>query len=139
MAPIVGSRPFAAGAALLLGLESLLAALGVHAAWLSLAALVLVPGLALAPLLPARVRTSPVAVLAAAPALGSAASSVLLVSLSSAGASLNGTVVRLSLAGLVVAGLLLPWPEAGRRLSRADLPVAGGLALALAAGALLQQ
>jgi hypothetical protein len=135
----VGNRPFAAGAALLVALESLLALLGAHAAWLSLAALVLAPGLALAPLLPARVRDSPVAVLAAAPALGFAASSVLLVSLSSAGASLNGTVVRVAIAGLVLAGLLLPWPEAGRRLARADLAVAGGLGLALAAGVLLQQ
>ena len=139
VARTVASRPFAAAAALLVALESLLATLGAHAAWLSLAVLVLAPGLALAPLLPARVRASPVAVLAAAPALGFAASSVVLVSLSSAGASLNGTVVRLGLAGLVVAGLLLPWAEAGRRLSRADLPVAGGLGLALVAGALLQQ
>jgi len=135
----VGNRPFAAGAALLVALESLLAAVGVQAAWLSLAVLVLAPGFALAPLLPARVRAGPVAVLAAAPALGFAASSVLLVSLSSAGASLSGTVVRLAMAGLVVAGLLLPWPEAGRRLARADLHVAGGLGLALAAGVLLQQ
>jgi hypothetical protein len=136
---MVGSRPFGAGAGLLLALESLLAAFGAHAAWLSLGVLILAPGLALAPLLPSRVRASPVAVLAAAPALGLAASSVVLVSLSSAGASLNGGVVRLGLAGLVVAGLLLPWPEAARRLSRADLPAAGGLGLALAAGALLQQ
>jgi hypothetical protein len=139
VARTVASRPFAAGAALLLALESLLAALGAQAEWLSLAVLILAPGLSLAPLLPTRVRASPVAVLAAAPALGLAASSVLLVSLSSVGASLNGTVVRLALGGLVVVGLLLPWAEAERRLSRVDLPVASGLGLALAAGALLQQ
>src|SRR5919108_519133 len=60
-----------------------------------------------APLLPARVRRSPVATLACAPALGLAASSVLLVSLASAGASLDGVVVRLALATVVVGGLLV--------------------------------
>src|SRR5690242_17050068 len=51
---------------------------------LSLAALVLAPGLALLPLLPARVRRHPLAALAAAPALGFAAMSVLLISISRA-------------------------------------------------------
>ena len=116
-----------------------MASLSVGAPWLSLTALVLAPGLALAPLLPARVRTSPVATLACAPALGIAASSVLLVSLSSAGASLDGAVVRIALAAMVLVGLLLPWPEADRPPERADLPVAGGLLAALALGVLLQQ
>src|SRR5919109_1698640 len=139
MARRVGERPLAVGGLLLVGLEALVASLNVGAPWLSLTALVLAPGLALAPLLPARVRTSPVATLACAPALGIAASSVLLVSLSSAGASLDGAVVRIALAAMVLVGLLLPWPEADRPPERADLPVAGGLLAALALGVLLQQ
>jgi 6-pyruvoyl-tetrahydropterin synthase related domain len=139
MARRVGERPLAVGAALVVGLEALVTSLGARAPWLSLLALVLAPGLALAPLLPARVRTSPVATLACAPALGLAASFVLLVSLSSAGASLDGTVVRVALAGLVLAGLLLPGPESARPPGRADLRVAGGLLAALALGAVLQQ
>ena len=53
--------------------------------------------------------------------------------------SLDPTAIRLALAAIVACGLFLPWPEAARFLDRADLPVAGGLALALALGALLQQ
>jgi hypothetical protein len=139
MARRVGERPLAVGALLLVGLETLVASLNVRAPWLSLTALVLAPGLALGPMLPARVRTSPVATLACAPGLGLAASSVLLVSLSSAGASLDGEVGRIALAGLVLVGLLLPWPEADRPPGRADLPVAGGLLAALALGVVLQQ
>ena len=135
----VGNRPLAVTAALLVGLDALADALGADAAWLSLAALVLAPGLALAPLLPAPIRRSPVAVLAAAPALGFAASSVLLVTLSSVGISLDATAIRSTLAAVVAVGFLLPWPEAGRPLGRSDLPLAGGLALALGIGALLQQ
>jgi hypothetical protein len=139
MARRVGERPLVVGAALLVGLEALVSSLDARAPWLSLLALVLAPGLALAPLLPARVRTSPIATLACAPALGLAASVVLLVSLSSAGASLDGAVVRVALAGVVLAGLLLPGPESARPLGKVDLPVAGGLLAALALGALLQQ
>ena len=129
----------AVGAGLIVALEALLGSAGASAPLLSLAALALAPGLALAPLLPARVRESPMSVLAAAPVLGFAASSVLLITLASAGISLDPTAIRLALASLVAAGLLLPWPEAARPPSRADLPVAAGLALALALGALLQQ
>jgi hypothetical protein len=139
MARRVGDRPLAVGALVVVALDALVASLSVGAPWLSLTALVLAPGLALAPLLPARVRTSPVATLACAPALGIAASSILLVSLSSAGASLDGAVVRIALAAMVLVGLLLPWPEADRPPERADLPVAGGLLAALALGVLLQQ
>ena len=139
MARRVGERPLAVGAALLVAVEAFVASLGAPAPGLSVLALVLAPGMALAPLLPARVRRSPVATLACAPALGLAASSVLLVSLASAGASLDGVVVRLALATVVVAGLLLPWPEADRAPGRADLRVVGGLLAALALGAVLQQ
>ena len=139
MARRVGERPLAVAAALIVALEALLGVAGAPAPLLSVAALTLAPGLALAPLLPARLRDSPLAVLAAAPALGFAASAVVLITLSSAGVSLDATAIRLALAGLVVAGLLLPWPEAVRGLGRADLAPAGGLALALALGAALQQ
>src|ERR671910_2426419 len=139
MARRVGERPLAVAAALIVALEALLGAAGAPAPLLSVAALTLAPGLALAPLLPARLRDSPLAVLAAALALGFAASAVVLITLSSAGVPLEATAIRLALAGLVVAGLLLPWPEAARGLGRADLAPAGGLALALALGAVLQQ
>ena len=139
MARRVGERPLAVAAALIVAIEALLGVAGAPAPLLSVAALTLAPGLALAPLLPARLRESPLAVLAAAPALGFAASAVVLITLSSAGVSLDATAIRLALAGLVVAGLLLPWPEAARGLGRADLAPAGGLALALALGAVLQQ
>jgi hypothetical protein len=139
MARRVGERPLAVGAGLIVALEALLGSAGASAPLLSGAALVLAPGLALAPLLPARVRESPLAVLAAAPVLGFAASSVALITVASAGVSLDPTAIRLALASLVAAGLLMPWPEAARLPSRADLPAAGGLALALALGAVLQQ
>jgi hypothetical protein len=135
----VGERPLAVGAALLVALEALFASLDARTPWLSLLALVLAPGLALAPLLPARVRTSPAATLACAPALGTAASSVLLVSLSSVGASLDGALVRFALAGLVLGGLLLPWRETAHPPTMADLRVAVGLLAALGLGAVLQQ
>jgi hypothetical protein len=89
----VGRRPLAVCAVLLVALEALLAALGAGAPWLTLAALLLAPGLALAPLLPARVRGSPVAVLASAPMLGFAATAVLIVSLSSSGVALDGLLL----------------------------------------------
>src|SRR5829696_8276832 len=139
MARRVGERPLAVGAGLIVALEALLGSAGASAPLLSGAALVVAPGLALAPLLPARVRESPLAVLAATPVLGFAASSVTLITLASAGVSLDPTAIRLALAAIVVCGLLLPWPECARLPGRADLPAAGGLALALALGAVLQQ
>jgi hypothetical protein len=138
MARRVGERPLAVGAGVIVALEALLGSAGGSAPLLSVAALVLAPGLALAPLLPARVRESSLSVLAAAPALGIAASSVVLITLASAGISLDPTTIRLALAALVAVGLLLPCPEAARPPGRADLPVAAGLALALGVGALLQ-
>ena len=122
-----------------MALEALLGSAGASAPLLSVAALVLAPGLALAPLLPERVRESSLSVLAAAPVLGFAATSVLLITLASLGVTLDATAIRLALGGLVAAGLLLPWPEASRPLARVDWPVAAGLALAVGLGALLQQ
>jgi hypothetical protein len=118
--------------------EAALAILGAEARLLSLLALVVAPGLALVPLLPARVRDSVPAVLAGAPALGLAASTVGLISLSSAGVALDGTSVRLLLAGLVIVGLALPGSDPVG-LAREDALVAAGLAAALVVGALLQR
>jgi hypothetical protein len=123
----------------IVALEALLGSAGASAPFLSIAALVLAPGLALAPLLPARVRESPLSVLTAAPVLGFAASSVLLITLSSAGISLDPTAIRLALASVVAVGLFLPWPETFRPLDRSDWRTAAGLAVALALGAVLQQ
>jgi len=139
MARRVGERPLAVGAGLIVALEALLGSAGASAPLLSVAALVLAPGLALSPLLPARVRESPLSVLAAAPVLGFAASSVVLITLASAGVLLDPTAIRLALASVVAAGLLLSGPEAARPPGRGDLPVAGALALALAFAAVLQQ
>src|SRR5262245_60346819 len=139
MARRVGERPLAVGAGVIVALEALLGSAGASAPLLSVAALVLAPGLALAPLLPARVRETPLSVLAAAPVLGFAASSVLLITLASVGITLDATAIRLALGSLVAVGLFLPWPESSRPLSRADWPAAAGLALALGLGALLQQ
>src|SRR5215211_1214300 len=139
MASRVGERPLAVGAGVIVALEALLGSAGASAPLLSVAALVLAPGLALAPLLPPRVRETPLSVLAAAPVLGLAASSVLLITLASVGITLDATAIRLALGSLVAVGLFLPWPESSRPLSRADMPVAAGLALALGLGALLQQ
>jgi hypothetical protein len=123
----------------IVALEALLGSAGASAALLSVAALVLAPGLALAPVLPARVRENSLSVLAAAPVLGIGASSVLLITLSSAGIPLDPTAIRLALGSVVAAGLLLPWPEAFRPPGRADCPAAAGLGLALVLGAVLQQ
>jgi hypothetical protein len=123
----------------IVALEALLGSAGASAPLLSVAALMLAPGLALAPVLPARVRESAPSVLAAAPVLGFAASSVLLITLASVGVTLDATAIRLALGALVAVGLFLPWPEASRPLSRADWRVAAGLALALGLGAVLQQ
>ena len=123
---------------MIVALEALLGSAGASAPLLSLAALVLAPGVALAPLLPARVRESSLSVLAAAPVLGFAASSVLLITLASLGVTLDATAIRLALGAVVALGLLLPWAEASRPLGRADWPVAAGLALALGLGAELQ-
>jgi hypothetical protein len=139
MARRVGERPLAVGAGVIVALEALLGSAGASAPLLSVAALVLAPGLALAPLLPARIRESPLSVLAAAPVLGLAASSVLLITLASVGITLDATAIRLALGSLVAIGLFLPWPETSRPLGRVDWPAAAGLGLALALGALLEQ
>jgi hypothetical protein len=120
-------------------IEALVALLGGHAPLLAALVLLVAPGLALAPLLPERVRRDLLTTLAAAPALGFAASSVALITVSSIGLPLNALVTRLTVAALVAAGLAVPGrPEPLLRLRREDALVAAGLLLAVAAGIVLE-
>ena len=96
----------ALSAVAIVAIEALLGAAGASTPLLSVAALALAPGLALAPLLPARVRESPVAVVAACPALGFAAAAVALITVASLGASLDGASVADVAPG---AGIVLLW------------------------------
>ena len=140
MARRVGERPLAVGAGVIVALEALLGSAGASAPLLSVAALVLAPGLALAPLLPERVRESSLSVLAAAPVLG------LRGELGPADharqprhhARRNRDPARARRAGR---GRPRSCPGRKRhgRSPRTDWPVAAGLALALGLGALLQQ
>jgi len=131
-------RPLGTIAVLLAGIEASLAAAGAHAPVLS-AALLLAPGLALAPLLPERLRRSPTATVASAPALGAAASSVLLISASSVGVPLTGTATRLCVGALIVLGIaLLRGPDYSGRLDRPALYGALGLAAAVVLGLVLE-
>jgi hypothetical protein len=139
VAPGLVQRPLRLAAVLLVALEALVGALGGRSPVLSLATLALAPGLALSPLLPARVRESPLGVLAAAPTLSFAAVSVPLISIASAGIPLTATSVRLMLAALVVLGALLPGSDPGWSRSRGDGLILAGLGLALVAGVLLER
>jgi hypothetical protein len=134
----LAARPLALAALALVAADAAFALAGLDAALLSLAALLLAPGLALVPLLPKRISAAPVAALAAAPALGFATIATALISLSSAGVQLDGTSVRITLAALVLAGLALPGDEPPR-FERADAFAALGLGGALVAGYVLQR
>jgi hypothetical protein len=117
-------------------LEAALAAAGEPSAGLAAAALTVAPGLALVGLAPARLRGRPLALVAAAPALGFAASSVVLISMSRVGIPIDAWSSRGALALIVVVGLLLPGAPVRTR------PVlsweAIGLGVALVAGVVLQ-
>ena len=104
-------RPLWLVAATLALLEFLIAAAGGRFPLLSGMLLCVSPGLALTPLLPAAARRSWGATLAAAPALGYAASSVLLVTMASLGVTLSGAAIRLA-----------PRPAARRRAGAAVGP-----------------
>ena len=122
-----------------MAVEALIALLGGHAPVLAAAVLLVAPGLALAPLLPERARRDLVTALAAAPVLGFVASSVALITAASIGLTLDGVVIRLVEAALVVVGLALPGrPEPALRLRREDLLMAAGLLVAVAAGIVLE-
>ncbi len=116
--------------------EALLALAGARAPVFTAAAL-LAPGFALTPLLPASARRSWMAALAAAPALGAAVACTALITVASVGIPLTGTSCRLTLAALVLVGLLAlrgdePRPE------RAGLVPGLVLLLALAVAGVLQ-
>jgi hypothetical protein len=132
----IQTRPLAIAGAVLVAVEALIALLGGHSPPLAALVLLLAPGLALLPLLPARARADFVTALAAAPALGFAASSIGLITVASIGLPLDGVVVRLVAAVLVAAGLLLRGAEPEVRL--AEPLVALGLLVAIGAGLLLQ-
>jgi hypothetical protein len=132
----LASRPHVWLAAALLAVEAAVAGAGERSAGLAAAALILAPGLALSGLAPARLRARPLALFAAAPALGFAASSVVLISMARVGVPIEGWTCRLALAGIVLAGFLVPDSRVETR------PVlaweAAGLTLAVAAGVVLQ-
>ena len=133
-------RPLALIGAALALLEFAIAAAGGRFPLLAGLVLVLSPGLALVPVLPARARESWAATVAAVPVLGFAASSVLLVTLASTGVPLTGLSIRLALGALIAAALLLlPAREPRHRLGYEDAWAIAGLLAALFAGILLQE
>jgi hypothetical protein len=131
----LAARPFGLAGA---GLVVLAAAFGGRAPLLAVLALCAGPGLALLPVLPLQVRESPVAALAAAPALGAAATMVALISLSSADVRIERATVLAVLCVLVLVGLVLPGADPIRIQGRKAAAGAAALALALAGGAVLQ-
>lgn len=132
-------RPWALAALAVVFTEAAIAVLGGSFPALTAVALLLAPGLALLPLLPARALDHPIAAIAAAPALGFAAAAVVLVSVAAAGVSLDGTSVRIALGAIVLIGLLAF--KKGEPVSPVS-PAAGyagvGLVAAVLAGLLLQ-
>jgi hypothetical protein len=119
--------------------DALVALLGGHSPPMAIAVLILAPGLALLPLLPAHARVDIVTALAAVPALGFAASSCALITASSAGLPLDALVIRLVPALLVGTGLALRGDEPVVRMNRARAITAVGLLAAVGAGILLQE
>jgi hypothetical protein len=132
----IQTRPLALAGAGLVAVEALIALLGGHSPPLAVLVLLLAPGLALLPLLPERARADLVTALAAAPALGFAASSIGLITVASIGLPLDGVVIRLVPAALVAAGLALRGPEP--ELALGEPLVALGLLAAVGAGLVLQ-
>jgi hypothetical protein len=116
--------------------DALLAVAGHPSRLVALAVLFVAPGLALARLLPIGVRTRALALAAAVPALGFAASSVAFITVARVGVRLDGTSTRMVVAAIVLAGLLaLPLPEPVQRPEWTEVVL---LATALGAGILLQ-
>jgi sugar lactone lactonase YvrE len=119
--------------------EALIALLGGHVPMLAAFVLIVAPGLALVPVLPRLARRHMVTALAAAPALGFAASSVALITVASVGLPLNGLVVRLVPAALVALGLALrAGGEPVLRFPRDEALAAAALVVAVAAGIVLE-
>jgi len=135
---LVTRRPLGVAAVAVAALDAALGAAGVEPTLLS-AALLIAPGLALAPVLPEALRRSPVAAMAAAPALGVATSSTVLISAAAAGIPLTGTWLRVVLAATIVLALaLLPGRDLCGRLDRPAALGALGLGAAVLAGVLLE-
>jgi hypothetical protein len=136
---LAGRDPLAWVAVALVAIEAALASVDAAVPALSLVVLLLAPGLALSGLLPEGARRSWSATLAAAAPLGLAVSSIAIISASSAGVPVNGTVVRVLLAAIAVAGLLLP--RTGRRdaLNRTEALGLVGLVAAVGLGVILRQ
>ena len=131
-------RPLGLAGLAILAAEAATAALGARSPLLIAATLLLAPGLALAPLLPARLRTTLPATLAAVPAIGFAATATALITLSSVGIALAPVPIRSVVALIVIGGLLIrdgepPWP-----VSRGAALGGLGLLAAIALGGLLQ-
>jgi hypothetical protein len=131
-------RPLATLAASLVLIEAIVALVGGRFPVLSALVLVLAPGLALLPLLPERALRTWGAALAAAPALGFAASAVALITISSAGISITGTSARLTVAAIVLIGVLLASEEPAFSASRTELASTAALLAAVGAGIVLQ-
>lgn len=133
-------RPLAAAALGLVGAEAALALAGARLPGLSALVLVAAPGLALLPLLPRRLRTTVVGALAAAPALGFAASSVALITVASLGIGLDGLSSRLAVLAVVAAGLMVAGDgEPQLRLGPGAAAGAAGLLAAVGVGVVLQE
>lgn len=127
--------PALAGLAIWL-VDAMLSLGGITAPGISLGALMLAPGLALAGLLPASVRKHGLALTCVIPVLGYAAASVVLITVSRVGIELNPLSIRLALLTTIVIGLaLLPFRGGIERPRPSELAL---LALAVAAGAFLQ-
>jgi hypothetical protein len=137
---IPGSGALWAAVAILVA-DAAAALVGHPSQGLAAAALLLSPGLALIPLLPAMLRRSWLATACAVPMIGFAASSVLIITVALVGVRIDGLSVRVALAAVLVAGLLLerrsPSGEAPPR-DRPRLIEAVLLGLALVAGVVLQ-
>jgi hypothetical protein len=137
---VLSGRPLGLLAVGLVGIEAGLAAVGETVPALSAAVLLAAPGLALVPLLPVALRASRLATLAAAPALGFAATSIALISLARTGIPIDEWSTRAVLATLVLGGLLAHLRR-GEIVdtSTGSLGEAIGLVVALAAGVVLSE
>jgi hypothetical protein len=130
------SRRLGLAGVAILALDTLFALAGHPVAGLAMLALLLAPGLALARLLPRAVRGEGLALAAAAPALGFAATSVVLITAMRVGIRLDGVSARLLLGAIVVVGVVaLPLEDRVRPPAPVELAL---LAVALVAGVVLQ-
>jgi hypothetical protein len=133
------ARPLGLLGGALVAVEALVAAVAGGAGPLAAAALLLAPGMALVPVLPACARRDLVTALAATPVLGFAASAIGLITLSAVGVELGEVAVRLVPAAVVVVGLALGGREPPLRAGAREGLVAAGLAGAVLVGIVLAE